>query len=311
MTLVGPSPEEGANTNRRRSAIVGVITVLQEEFDELVPLLGTTQHIPRTAAYARPGASSPDYDVVLWHLEGRGNVNAASGTMAFIEAFRPPYILLVGIAGGVEGRDNTCVGDVVVPNFVDYYEMRKLKDGKSLRRCEPYDQPAYALRTQFAQPMARDPDWLLRVDKSRRPLGDKLDPKVLTGMLISGEKVLSDDEAVYQAAILAEYDNAIAVDMESFGVAKAVFQMRSLRNYNPQYIIIRGISDVLRPRQDSGAEHNAAQAGGELPSTSALESALSNNEERKLWRPYAAHVAAAFAAALTDSILAQETAGAP
>jgi nucleoside phosphorylase len=193
-----------------------------------------------------------------------------------MEDFRPPHILLVGIAGGVSGRDNTQLGDVVLPDFIEYYEMRKISDGRSKRRMEPYDHPSHRLRYQMAEPMLHG-DWLARISPERRPVQDGNSPKVIVGNLIAGEKILGDNDDVYQRSILNEYDKAIAVDMESWGVAKAVYQMRATRHYDPQCLVIRGISDLVNEQ--------------------------GNNATRQQWRMYAAHVGAGFAAALTERVL--------
>ena len=107
-----------------------------------------------------------------------------------------------------------------------------------------------------------------------RPVPDGLVTKILRGMLISGEKILSDDTAAYQREILQFYDNAIAVDMESFGVACAIYSSRLTRHYNPQYLVIRGVSDVLRPLPENPTEEDLQAER------------LANNEERALWKRY-------------------------
>jgi nucleoside phosphorylase len=278
---------------RTGSALVGVLTVIDEEFAEVSQMLGASLNIPGTAYYVQSLNEGNVYETVVAQLDGRGNVKSISAATAMIEAFHPPYILLVGIAGGVKDRDGTTIGDVIVPNYIDYYEMRKLVEGKSLRRCEPYDHPGSSLRQNFAVPVGRRKAWINRVDHQRRPAQDGIHPSIRTGPLISGEKVLGDDEAEIQQKILREYDNALAVDMESFGLGAAVYAARSTRHYNPQYIVIRGVSDLIRhipPGQAAPPE----RAIGDLP----------NNEVRRLWKGYAAHVAAAFALAVVDEVVA-------
>ena len=275
------------------SALVGVLTVIEEEFAEVSHMLGTVQNIPGTGYYVRQLNPSNVYDMVVAQLDGRGNIKSNNAATALIEAFHPPYILMVGIAGGVKDRDGTSIGDIIVPNFIDYYEMRKLVDGKSLRRCEPYDHPGSSLRQNFALPVARRKAWINRIDQKRRPDQDGNHPSIRTGPLISGEKVLGDDEAEIQQTILSEFDNALAVDMESFGLGSAVYAARSTRHYNPQYLVVRGVSDLIR-HVPAGQAAPPDQAVGDLP----------NNEVRRRWKSYAAHAAAAFALAVVDEIVA-------
>jgi nucleoside phosphorylase len=272
-----------------RSALIGVLTVIDEEFREIKPLLGTTQNIRGSRYYVRPD-------------RGQSTLKSNAGVAALIDAFRPAYILMVGVAGGVEGRDGTAVGDVVIPDFIDYYEMRKLVKGENLRRFEPYDHPSLWLRADIAQPIAREEDWRRLVDEERHPTKEGQPPKVIFGSLISGEKVLGDDDAAYQRHILHEYDKALAVDMESWGLASCVYSLRSHRHYNPQYLVIRGISDTIRePTPKKKAQQPQSTATKDAPNNPAKH--LSNNEVRQLWKPYAAHVAGALAAAVVERIL--------
>ena len=99
---------------------------------------------------------------------------------------------------------------------------------------------------------------------------------MIFGNLIYGEKILGDDEDVYQRKILEEFDSAVAVDMESGGLARAVYEARITRHYNPQYLVFRGVSDFVN--------------------------GSSNAKTRQRWKRYAAHVAGAFAAAIIEDL---------
>jgi nucleoside phosphorylase len=238
-------------------------------------------------------------------------VKAASAAKKLLEDFRPPYVLLVGIAGGVMGRDGTGIADVIVPNFIDYYEIRKLHAGRSLRRVEPHDHPGCSMLNYFALPVARKKEWVTKIDPTRRPGQDGNLPQFRSGYLISGEKVLGDDEAIIQQHLLKEFDNAVAVDMESFGVAEAIFSTRVTRHYNPQFLVVRGISDLIEetnkiPPLKALANSLIGRLRSGLISHSShgrAEIMQDNNATRKKWKPYAAHAAAVFAAAVIERLL--------
>lgn len=267
-----PAPHQG----RQGAASVGILTVIKEEFEEVASILGANENLPNTPYYVRKLKTSKSYDVVLKKLSGRGNIVSATGTRDFLEDFRPHYILLVGIAGGVKGPDHPQLADVVVADFVEGYEMRKLSDGQSRKRMETYDHPGYRLKNFIAEPTANSADWQRRKIK-RRPSGSKYKETVVFGNLIYGEKILGNDEDAYQKTVFEEFDNAAAVDMESGGVARAVYEARSTKHYNPQYLVIRGISDFVN--------------------------GSSNAATRQKWKRYAAHVAGAFAAEVTDELI--------
>jgi nucleoside phosphorylase len=263
---------------------IGVITVVPEEFVQVLSQLHTTTNIAGSQYYVPALNLNSTYDLVVMRLADRGNIAALEGARDLIEDFRPSYIFLVGIGGGIAGRDGTGLGDVIVADFVDYYEFRKIVDGENQIRRNPYDHPSLRLRHSVAEQIGEK--WKARVTIERPKVGKlkpKLGkpkaetPKVIFGNIISGEKVLGDPTNKEQRRILKEFDKALAVDMESYGLARAVFHARASVQYNPQYLVVRGISDLVD------------KAG--------------NNATRKLWRSYAANTAAAFAAEVIERML--------
>jgi hypothetical protein len=112
--------------------------------------------------------------------------------------------------------------------------------------------------------------------------------------LIAGEKVYGDASHPEQRKLLEseEFSDAVAVDMESIGVASAIHRARRSLTYNPRLLVIRGISDPVEreapDRSDAGPRDTDV---------------VDPNEIREQWRPYAAAAAAAFAAVVVARIL--------
>ena len=209
---------------------------------------------------------------------GQTNLTAADVVRDFIEDFRPGCLLLIGIAGG-HGDREVKLGDVVVADFVEDSEYFKLSKGKSSHRRRPYDHPSYELRRIYAEPLCKTADWHAHVDV-KRP--NRRKPHAAVVNVASGEKLLGDPNNAYQRLVMKQFDKAAAFEMEGFGVASQVFKQRNSVSYNPQYLIIRGISDLVN---------------------------VSNNQEaRDRWRRYAASVAAAFAKELVKRLLDTNTA---
>jgi len=104
----------------------------------------------------------------------------------------------------------------------------------------------------------------------------------LSGAVVAGELLLGDAENTEQQRILNMYEKALAFEMESFGVARTVYEFRSSVHYNPQFLIIRGISDLVN------------------------EGAGENNATRKAWTPFAIAAASTFAKVLVERLLAHE-----
>jgi nucleoside phosphorylase len=90
--------------------------------------------------------------------------------------------------------------------------------------------------------------------------------RIHIGQIVSTEKVMGGLNNPVQVELLRPFDKALAVDMESIGMARGVCARRTSFWYNPLYAVIRGISDHV------GIE--------------------GNDETRAQWKAYAAHAAA-------------------
>ena len=259
-------------------ARIAVLTIIKEEFEAARQVLDLPFEVDGTGYVASGATEDGDYDVVLCEATERSNVASATRTTSIIEDFRPEVILLVGIAGGMLaekegiGRDGVALGDVVVADLVSYTEFMKITEGKLSLRYLPVDQPSVHLRGSVIKPLVRSLD-LSDVVRVKRPdMSTK--PKVLEGEIVSGEKVWGGVDDAVQVQLLAPFEKALAVDMESHGMARAVCERRNSVWYNPRYLVIRGISDMV-----GGTE---------------------NNETRAKWKSYAAHTASHVAKAFIE-----------
>ena len=163
---------------------VAILTILDEEFDAVTRQIGPVCEIED--AYWRPVADER-HDVVLMQSADRSNVAAQEAVQDLIEAFRPEVLIVCGIGGGVEGKDDIATGDVVVASYLHYSEFRKMSEHGDHDRYMAYDQPSANLRWKHAQPVRRS-DWASRIDVPR-PEGDG-EPKALVGPVLAGEKVM-------------------------------------------------------------------------------------------------------------------------
>ena len=111
---------------RRGTARVGVITILDEEFEEARTALAATNRVTRTGCFT-PNLGT--LDCVVTQATDRANVAAGGAVGDLIENFRREVVILCGIAGGVKGRDGVALGDVVVGAYLHYWEFRKLGSG--------------------------------------------------------------------------------------------------------------------------------------------------------------------------------------
>ncbi len=196
-----------------------------------------------------PGEERP-FTVAITQLIDMGNPDAAISTTKTIARWRPRNVLMVGIAGGVQGK--AALGDVVVSQYAHYYEPGKVTpDGVEHRgrqfnsdlllyaRAQHYEASDWKGEIQVARPDART--------------GPKL-PEVKFGPIACGEEVIADLGAL--ARIQRQCPKMIAVAMEGAGVAKAVLSAGN----PPRYLEIRGISDYAGPEKNDGWQEYAADA---------------------------------------------------
>jgi len=215
--------------------------VVQDDFEPLTYYRG---HIsaPATGEY---------YEVVVVMLLGMGNDEAAVSTVRVIERWRPAYVLLVGIAGGVPGK--VALGDVVISDFVYYYEPAKRTPNGDQRRPQQF----LSDRLLYGRALAYEAgEWRSDITIAR-PGAAQADvpfPRVYFGAIGSGEKVIADARAL--SLLLKECPRLLAVAMEGAGVARAAAQ----QPHPPPFIEVRGICDYANEQKNDDWQPFAAEA---------------------------------------------------
>ncbi len=276
-------------------ARVAIVTIIDAELRAARAVFCAVDEVPGSpypVYYTDEVRTDRNYPFVVMKASGRGTAPAMEAVQEVVEHFRPSYIFLVGTAGGLNRRDNVDLGDVVIADYVGYAEFMKLTPGRVSMRHEPYDHPSLFLRAGLAYPLSEGEDWHSHIPATaKRPEAGT--PKAVVGNIVAGEKVLSDRESAYQNSVLERFDAAIAVDMESYGFARSVFSRRRSVHYNPQCLIVRGISDIVEAARPAVAAGAPAEVQVEPDN---------NNEVRKLWSSYASHTAAAFARAVVERL---------
>lgn len=249
-----------------------IVAPLKEEREALQERLPPWQQLPPSEAdpatyyfvelpvTGRAGTGGA-YSLLIASPLGMGRSNAGVWAAGAIRKFRPRFILIVGIAGGIEGV--VSLGDVLVADQILDYELQKLQEAGLQIRPEVYRADPRLLWGAQNLPAAA---WQ-QAASEKRPDTDS--PRCHIGPVASGDKVIAD------AAALAPYrglfPKLLGVEMEAGGVANAVYQSV----VSPGLLMIRGVSD--------------------------LADAAKGSQKVEAWRPYAAANAAAFAVALLHS----------
>lgn len=166
---------------------------------------------------------------------GEGNSGAAAHTERAVAFFRPAAVFFVGVAGSL--RSEVALGDVVVAGKV--YLHHGGKEGDDGFRARPR---AWEMRHDVEQRVRR---------ALRGRTGVHFKP------LVAGDVVLNSRTSPLADLIARTYSDAVAVDMESAGMAQAAHLS------GVPVIPVRGISDFADGRKEitdaKGAQPVAAR----------------------------------------------------
>lgn len=237
------APEQMHELGRVTADLV-VLTVLPEEYEavrsclrESVLLRGTHEH-PNTCAWRLGMIDASHYGAPFKVAVGMGTPTTTFGALAASQAIRlfdPRHIAFVGVAGGFD-RDGQRHRDVVVSSVVTAYEYGKVDTGGFAPRGNFTYRCNEALVRAAAAMAATGAQWW-REDEN--PAGP---PRVRTGMIASGDKVIDDPDEAFFVAVREMWPKLLAIEMEGAGVAAAVHEVQSQRAVG--FILVRGISDM-------------------------------------------------------------------
>jgi nucleoside phosphorylase len=159
-------------------------------------------------------------------------------TGELLRRWQPRHVLMVGIAGDFTTQ-GVHRGDVLVANFVHYYEPGKQKSEGEERRFRQYrcDRILWAKAKNYEAA-----EWKGEID-APLPLGfEAYLPRAHFGPIGCGEKVVATASMIDD--LLIECPQMLGVAMEAAGVAMAV------KNGNARFLEIRGVSDAADVTKD-------------------------------------------------------------
>jgi len=191
------------------------------------------------------------YEVIVIMLMGMGNNESAIATTRLIERWHPASVIMLGIGAGVPSE--AALGDIVVADFVYYYELAKRTVDGEVRRGQqlPCDRLLFDRARAY-----RATDWCQSIDLTR-PDGQPIDtvpPRVRFGPIASGEKVVADATTLDE--LRRECPKLAALAMEGAGVARAA----AVAYDRPRFLEVRGVSDYASPDKDDRWHDFAVQA---------------------------------------------------
>ncbi|GEM_PF-2873730 len=180
---------------------------------------------------------------VLVSIGRAGQPRAAAHAQIMLNLFRPRYLMMSGICGGVKGKVK--IGDVVIFESSidwDYGKWKTPKDqtAKFHSRPEPLSIKEQSCHGALREIVQAGGEGLLAIHERVKTLHDfaKRLPIPHMGPCASGSAVIGSQEIIDRIANLN--DTIIGVDMESYGLyaAKAVTNV-----VKPQVLCIKAVSD--------------------------------------------------------------------
>ncbi|MFI5610689.1 purine phosphorylase [Amycolatopsis sp. NPDC051903] len=171
----------------------------------------------------------PECTVAL-ALTGMGNLTAAALAERAVAQFSPAALLFVGVAGSL--REWLRLGDVIVADKVYAYQGGRIVDSGLLSRPRAWELAHRA--EQVARLVSRAGTW----SRSLPAEGPGSVPRVHFGPIAAGDVVLDSELSDVAKLLHHNYNDAVAVEMESAGLALA-----GHLNGNIPAVTIRGISD--------------------------------------------------------------------
>lgn len=190
--------------------IVGVITAMQGEYDQVAQLLSNVvQHEQHHFAYME---GSLGQNRVVLTRSGIGKVNAASAAMDLIARFDPNCVISTGVAGGID--ETLSVMDVVVSQTLVYHDVW-CGDGNDYGQVQGL--PTYFMGNSTLVDIAQ---------------GDNIHK----GLICTGDKFICNKDELLK--IKSDFPHALAVDMESTAIAQVC------HIYQKPFVSMRIISDT-------------------------------------------------------------------
>ncbi|WP_329109677.1 5'-methylthioadenosine/S-adenosylhomocysteine nucleosidase [Micromonospora sp. NBC_01699] len=256
----------GRDPDGDRRADIGILTVLEAEMVAVVEVLERMRDHRSYQMFG--GAQVHEASVrtdggslrtVAMQTLGRGPQSAAVAYRDLRGLYRPPIVLLVGVAGGI--RSTLDIGDVVISEEVIYYDARRETPTGAQRRGQAH-QIAPVLLRRLNEFFVRqrgivqlDPETHFRVH--RGPIG-------------SGDAVITDADSDIRAYLERFNERTLAVETEAGGVAQAFYEEVDVDQTLRGWLTIRGISDLAdrhkgHEHHDLAARHAAAVMERLLP----------------------------------------------
>ncbi len=198
------------------------------------------------ASFERDGER---FRVVTARQSEMGMTAAGVLTMKMISAFRPRYVIMVGIAAGIAHRNavDQVYGDVVVPNVVWDYSSGKFVPAH--RASVTFGGLGYIPRPRS---IATDKTMLAAVGRAMKSSENEY--HIHIGPMACGTTVVANSEIV-EKQVHSQYNTTAALDMESYAVMYAVKEAPAPK---PKGLVIKSVCDYANEEKSDQYQKFAA-----------------------------------------------------
>ncbi|MGX1759290.1 phosphorylase family protein [Streptomyces lydicus] len=214
-----------------------VLTALQVEYEAVRRHLTDVEEVELPQGTLLDVGRVPGLDWRLALAEtGPTNTRAALVTQSAIEHFDADAVFFVGVAGSL--KDDVRLGDVVVASKIyGYHGGRESADGFSARPV--LGETSYRM-DQLVRSACRNNPWVCLTPAAE----PSARPAVHFAPIAAGDVLIGSRASETARRIRRHYNDAVAVDMESHGVAQAARMHGTV-----EMLAIRGISDFAGPEK--------------------------------------------------------------
>jgi nucleoside phosphorylase len=231
-------------TNSFHNCDIIILSSTQQEFDSIFnileePLIIKIENDSSIYYKGYIKGYSTDYSIVVPVPTDMGIATAAIITTKCISIFKPKYIIMSGIAAGIK---SICkIGDVIIGDkAINYNEVVEIENPDSTVRLK-YMQNTISISSHLKSRLYL---FLKSSDAnkiSNHELLKQLSRKISFhfGMIVTGSGLIRNNQRITQ--LTSDYHNIKGLDMETYGMYKAVEQ--SLKTNQPEFISIKSVSD--------------------------------------------------------------------
>ena len=192
--------------------------------------------------------------VIAIPINKMGMVPSAVLSTQIIELFRPKYLVMTGIAAGIE--DEVKLGDILIANpswDSGSGKLKKDKDGNKIFDIDPKQETLDGDIEHNILKLKKDKAFLNKIREgwTSQEISNVLNVHV--GAIASGAAVIADNEITEK--IKKQSRNMIGIEMEAYGV---MYAAKHATKPKPIPIIIKSVCDFADEEKNDGFQNYAA-----------------------------------------------------